>query len=593
LKETDSQESILNLVFQLLDHVSRKRLYQFVLLLGLTLVSSAAEVISLSAVVPFIGILTAPEQVFNNSFAVYLLSFVNLTPEDNLVLSFSVFFVIAAILAGVLRLLLLWGSIRLVTATGIDLSLSVYKKTLFQPYPVHVSRSSSEIISGITLKVGSSTGVLIAIVNIITSLLLFTAILATLLIIDPLIATMAVVFFGFIYLSIASMTRKKLRSNSGIINSEQSNVVKALQEGLGSIRDVLLDGTQAVYCSVFGQAINKLEKANRQNKFINQAPRYLIESLAMVLIALLTYLLSVQEGGLSASLPVLAALALGAQRILPLSQQLYTNWSTANGSHAVLKNVLELLNQPLPDISISTDRTPLKFEQFIKLEKVSFHYAESQNLVLDTISLEIPKGSRTGIVGATGSGKSTMMDLLMGLLEPVDGELLIDDISITKSNREMWQKNIAHVPQNIFLSDATIAENIALGVPVEEIDHERVKDAARQARIDEFIESKKEKYQSFVGERGVRLSGGQRQRIGIARALFKKATVLVFDEATSALDNDTELEVMRAIEKLDRKLTIIIIAHRVSTLQNCESIVKLKNGKIVENDTYSNFNKNN
>ena len=577
------------MVIRLLDHVSLKRRHQFVFLLVLTLVTSVAEVISLSAVVPFIGVLTAPEQAFSNPFPIQLLSFLNLSPEDDLVLPFTFFFVLASILAGVLRLLLLWASIRLVTATGIDLSLSVYKKTLFQPYPVHVSRSSSEIISGITLKVSSSTGVLIAFVNVITSLLLFTAILATLLIINPLIASMSVIFFGLTYLFIASITRRKLRSNSSIINSEQSNVVKALQEGLGSIRDVLLDGTQKVYCNIFGRAINNLEKANRQNKFINQSPRYLIESLAMVLISFLTYLLSLQEGGLNESLPVLAALALGAQRILPISQQLYVNWSTANGSHAVLKNVLDLLNQPIPQETAHLDQKQLQFEHTIELKNASFLYSENENLVLDNISITIPKGGRIGIVGATGSGKSTIMDLLMGLLEPVKGCLLIDGVTINQDNRIMWQKKIAHVPQNIFLSDASITENIALGVPPEEIDFERVKVAARQAKLEEFINSKTDKYNTFVGERGVRLSGGQRQRIGIARALYKNATVLVFDEATSALDSDTEAEVMKAIESLDRNLTVIIIAHRITTLKNCETIIELQNGKIVMQDSYPNF----
>ncbi len=580
---------MITLIRRLFEHVGQRRRFQFLLLLLLTLASSIAEVVSLSAVIPFIGVMTSPSTIFDNPIASSFFDYLGLGPGDDLVLVLTILFILAAVVAGSLRLLLLWGGIRLVTATGIDLSLSVYRKTLFQPYTVHISRSSSEIISGIALKVSATTGVLIAFVNVVTSSVLFTAILITLLLIDPVIATVAITFFGLTYVVIAFFCHKKLRTNSEIINHEQSNVVKALQEGLGSIRDVLLDGTQDVYCNIFGQAINRLETSNRQNKFINQAPRYFIEVLAMTLIALLTYSLSSREGGFADSLPVLAALALGAHRILPLCQQFYTNWSTAAGSHAVLENVIGLLEQPLPEEIDPIETAGLKFERSINLNSVSFSYGANSPLVLDDVNLLIRKGERLGIVGSTGSGKSTLMDLIMGLLEPSAGNLQIDDVILGESNRGLWQKQIAHVPQHIFLSDASVAENIALGIPADEIDMERVREAARQARISEFIESSEHQYLTQVGERGVRLSGGQRQRIGIARALYKKASVLVFDEATSALDNETEIEVMKAVESLDENLTIILIAHRISTLKNCERIIKLEAGRIVLEDSYANY----
>lgn len=295
----------------------------------------------------------------------------------------------------------------------------------------------------------------------------------------------------------------------------------------------------------------------------------------MVLIALLAYVLFQQSDGASKAIPVLGALALGAQRLLPVLQQAYGAWTSILGGQASLQDVLELLDQPLPDYANQPPVEPQSFQQQIRLNNISFRYSPHSPWVLENINLTIFKGGRVGIIGATGSGKSTLLDIVMGLLQPTNGELKIDDQVITTGNHRAWQAHIAHVPQAIFLADSSIEENIAFGVPKDQIDHERVKLAARQARIADIIETWPQQYKTFVGERGIRLSGGQRQRIGIARALYKRADVIIFDEATSALDNETEQAVMQAIEGLSENLTILIIAHRLTTLKNCTQIVEL------------------
>lgn len=567
------------LLLRLFRHINHRRRYQFMLLLGLTLVGSMAEVVSLGAVVPFIGILTQPEKVFEYPIIADVVHIFGITSPNDLVLPLTIAFSSAALVAGGLRLLMLWVGIRLVNATGADLSIDVYNRTLYQPYSVHVARSSSEIISGITQKVGSATSILISLVTLATSTALFLAILTTLLVINPMIASTAVLSFGLAYGIIAWKTRYKLRINSQCIAQQQTYVVKALQEGLGAIRDVLLDGTQSVYSNVYSKAIKQLQKANGENAFINQAPRFGMESVGMVLIASLAYVLSQQSGGIGKALPVLGALALGAQRLLPLLQQMYGNWAVVTGSQSSLVDVLKLLDQQQPDDARQSVSKPLAFQETISFENVCFRY-DDDSWVLEDINLTIAKGTRIGFVGITGSGKSTLLDLQMSLLEPTKGRILVDGEPINSENRHAWQSAIAHVPQSIFLADTTIAENIAFGVPVDEIDMDRVYQAAKQAQISGFIENSPEGYNAFVGERGIRLSGGQRQRIGIARALYKKASVLIFDEATSALDSDTEKEVMNAIENLNRDLTILIIAHRLSTLKNCDMIVRLDSGKI-------------
>lgn len=556
------------------------------MLLGLTALSALAEVVSLGAVLPFIGILTQPEKVFASPLLAGVVQALGIKSGAELVLPLTIGFALAALVAGALRLLLLWVSIRLGNVIGSDLSIEVYRRTLYQPYSVHIARSSSEIISGITQKVGTATSVLISVVAVITSTSLFVAIMATLLIIDPVVAIFAAASFGSAYGAIAWLTRRRLVYNSQCIAQEQTQVVKALQEGLGAIRDVLLDGAQNVYRDVYRKAILQLQRAGGENNFINQAPRYAMEALGMAFIAAFVLALSHRPGGVAAALPTLGMLALGAQRLLPLMQQLYGNWSVVAGSKAALADVMALLDQPLPAQAGQPEPEPLKLRDAIRFDNVGFRYGSNGPLVLDGINLTIPKGARVGFIGSTGSGKSTALDLLMGLLEPTQGQILVDGQPVSLQHQRAWQRSVAHVPQSIFLVDSTIAENIAFGIPPEQIDLERVRRAAKQARIAEFIESRPEAYSAIVGERGVRLSGGQRQRIGIARALYKQVSVLIFDEATSALDNETEQAVMQAIEGLSEDLTILIIAHRITTLKNCNVIIKLDGGKIAAHCTY-------
>jgi ATP-binding cassette subfamily B protein len=300
-----------------------------------------------------------------------------------------------------------------------------------------------------------------------------------------------------------------------------------------------------------------------------------MESIGMVIFAALALGMAHGSQGMITALPVLGALALGAQRLLPALQQGYAAWSGIIGYQSSTQEILELLDQPLPPEASQPLPAPLPFKKSIQFESVKFRYTSETPWALDNLSFNIPKGTRVGFVGKTGSGKSTCLDLLMGLLEPSSGQIMVDGTVLNQQNIRSWQRNIAHVPQSIYLADTSLAENIAFGVPFENIDMKRVKEATRQAHIADFIESSSQGYQALVGERGIRLSGGQRQRIGIARALYKQATVLVFDEATSALDHETEQAVMEAIEDLSADLTVLIIAHRLTTLKNCTQIIEL------------------
>ncbi len=579
--------SLAEILMRLWHHLSRRRQRQFGLLLGLMLVSAFAEVVSLGAVLPFLGILIAPDSVFNSPIGAHVTSAMGITSANQLVLPLTVIFATAALIAGVVRILLLWVNTRLAYASGADLGIEVYRRTLYQPYPVHVARNSSEVISGISIKVNRVVfEVLQPLLTLISSIVLLVAITLVLIVINPVVAIAATTGFGSIYVLITLLIKRRLESNGQRIAYEQTQVVKSLQEGLGGIRDVLLDGTQEVYCNTYRLADHALRRAQGNNMFIGSSPRFGIEALGMVLIAALAYGLSLQAGGIATALPVLGALALGAQRLLPALQQIYHTWASIAGGLASLVDALKLLDQPLPENVMQPVSAPLSFNNTIIFDDVRFRYSSDGPWVLNGLNLTIARGARVGIVGSTGSGKSTILDLLMGLLVPTEGKLLVDGQHISHNQIVAWQQMIAHVPQSIYLADASLAENIAFGVSPEHIDMQRVQHAARQAQIADFIEGRPEGYNALVGERGIRISGGQRQRIGIARALYKDANVLIFDEATSALDNTTEKLVMDAIKGLNRELTILLIAHRLSTVQNCDSIVELAHGQMVVQGTY-------
>lgn len=570
-----STQPIAQLLRRLWRHISPRRRGQLGLLLVLMILASFTEILSIGAVLPFLAILTDPARVFAHPSAQPLIQALGLTEPTQLLLPLTIAFGLAGLIAGAMRLLLLWASTRLSYAAGADLSISIYRRTLYQPYAVHVARNSSEIIDGISGKTGNAIYVISMTLGLINSSIMLIAILIALLSVDPVIALAAFGGFGLIYTSIVQLTRNRLLINSQITARESTYVIKSLQEGLGGIRDVLIDGSQDTYCQIYRNADHPLRRAQGNNLFIGQSPRYGMEALGMLLIAMLAYTLAKQPDGIAKAIPVLGALALGAQRLLPVLQQAYGSWSSIQGGRASLQDTLELLDQPLPDYADQPAAKPLTFRQQISLKQLSFRYSPQTPWVLKNLDLTMAKGSRVGFIGVTGSGKSTLLDIVMGLLQPTNGAIEVDGQPITLGNHRAWQAHIAHVPQAIFLADSTIEANIAFGVPKGQIDHERVRQAAQQAQISDIIESWPKQYQTFVGERGIRLSGGQRQRIGIARALYKQSDVIIFDEATSALDNETEQAVMRAIEALSDDLTVLIIAHRLTTLKNCTQIVEL------------------
>lgn len=575
------EQSLFGSLYRLWNHIDRLRRRQLKALLFLMVLTAITEVIGIGSILPFLSVLADPDLVFNSPHARPFVEFFNLTTSKQLLLPITLIFILSTLFSGLMRLFLLWAQTNLGQSICVDISTDYYRKTLYQPYSFHLNQNSSEVIAAITGKSSAiAHQILLPALTILSSLLLAIAIMATLLIIQPFIAISAFLGFGLIYVVVIKISKRILIRNSQCISEESVKVIKALQEGLGGIRDVLLDGTQDAYCKMYRNADFPMRRAYASIAIISTGPRYVIEAIGMILIAIFAYALAGNGSTYASVIPVLGALALGAQRLLPIMQQGYASWSSMRAGQASLNDVLIALDYSPPKHLTLSDTAKIPFHKNIALKNVSFKYGGDTPSVLNGIDLTIAKGSRVGFIGATGCGKSTLLDIIMGLLEPTGGRLFVDDAPILDTNCRQWQRRIAHVPQSIFLADTTVAENIAFGVPKNEINFERVRLAAEQAQIAVAIESWVDKYETLVGERGLRLSGGQRQRIGIARALYKEADVFVLDEATSALDNETEIAVVESMEALSSSLTFIIVAHRLTSLRNCDQIIELNKGAV-------------
>jgi len=553
---------------------SRRRKWQFFALLGLMLVATLLEVVSLGAVLPFLGILIDPERIFTMREIQPLIAFLQINKPSELIFPITAIFIVMVVFSAMMRLLLMYASIKFSFAIGADLGVEMFRRTLYQDYSIHISRNSSEIINGITRKTSTvAIGVVTPILTLITSLSLILGITTALFFISVKVALIAFLGFGFFYGCVIIFSKNRLINNGQCIADEGNRVIQILQEGLGGIRDVIIDNNQEFYCKLYRDSDLPYRLASGNNQFVSNSPRFIMEAAGMSLIAILAYFM-IQDGSSIGVVPVLGALALGAQRLLPALQLAYSSVTTILGSMPEFRDAIILLRQPLPIIENNQSDT-VPFDDELCLKNINFRHSDNLPYVFSNLNLKIKKGSCTGFIGVTGSGKTTLLDIVMMLLSPTSGEICVDSKVIDNSNKRLWQTNISHVPQTVYISDATIAENIAFGIPKEFIDQDRMKSAAKEAEISEMVSNLKDGYQTMVGENGLMISGGQRQRIGIARALYKQSSVLIFDEATSALDNQTEKRIMDTINNLDNDLTILIIAHRVTTLKQCDQIIDL------------------
>lgn len=546
------------------------------------IVGSVAELVSLASVVPFLTALSDPQAAREMWLVKPVLDLIS-PGEDKIILTISIGYALLVIVATLIRLFLLRFSNGVVFGIGYELGVGLYGSILHRDYEWHIKNNTSEVLGGLNKAQIAVQGYLLPLMNAAVALVLAFGLTITLLIIDTFLALIGAGSFALIYFLLAFSIRSKVSRFGKTIASATNRKIKEAQEGLGGIRDIILDSGQEHSLKNFSKIDKSLREAQAKNNFYANSPRLAIEGLGLVLMAIIV-MLSALESTLESILPVLGVLGIGAQKLLPLIQMIYQGWNATTLNRNSLHDVIKLTEVK----GKIYGEEYVEFNKNIVFSNVSFKYNDEPNSAgLTAINVEILKKEIIGIVGKTGSGKSTYVDILMGLLQCDSGEILIDGISLSRPSLVRgWRKKVAHVPQSIFLIDGTIKENIAFGSLESDVDFDKVVSSAKAAYIHHYIEELPQGYNTKVGERGVNLSGGQCQRIGIARALYKDADLLVLDEATSALDQKTENEVIQNILRLKSDLTIVMVAHRLETLRNCNRILQMEGGKLINTLTY-------
>lgn len=556
--------------------LSLQRRKQCLLTLVLALVTAAIEMASLALTYPWITALFAPGTIRSRGILRRAWSLLDptLDPHGYLV-GLTLLFGAAALLAGALRMTVMWVQIRLAYAISSDLSRAAFRTIINRPYEEHVSENSSIATSLITHQVEMVTrSTILPTIAIIVSGLIMAALLATIMMFASRLALYMFCGLAFAYTSVSLLSRGLVRRDSDAIPRNHAHLVKLVSESIGGIRDIIIDRQHSVFLREFDRVDRALRRAVANAQILIGVPRFGIEALGLVTVAALTYFALVSGREMTSVVPALGLLALSAQRMLPVMQSLYQSYVALRSSSGSNRKLLAMLDAPLPTHG-HTDSQSLPLGGNLVLDCVTYTYPSRTEPALRNVSFTVPQGMRVGVSGPTGSGKSTLLDLILDLLTPQLGRVTVGGVKLDAATRASWHAQVAHVPQDVFLIDASIAENIAFGSAVQDIDDDRLRDAAERAQILPEIMRLPGGFATLVGERGALLSGGQRQRIGIARALYKGGSVFVFDEATSALDPATEARVMTSLMALPGRPTIFIISHRPSVTAACDRFIAL------------------
>lgn len=579
-------------IYLLLKVLGRQRRIQFIGLLVLSLVSALAEVANLGALFPVLKLLANPQKSVESLGWVALP--LSQLSHQQLLLSLGACFLAVVVFSTILRVITIQIQLRLSSLIAADLGNQVFRAVLSKPFYWHLENNSSVVLGHLTKDVdqvfGSIQALLVIVVNLSIVLLLGISLLSF----APQVLLVSAPLLTLFYLITYRLTRAKLEVEGEQLTLNYEASLQVAQEALGGIRDIILDRSQYFFLESYASK-NRIYRLSSASINTNaQIPRYLIEGFVIILVVSTSLAFAIGGQSIEKQMPMLGILSLGAYRLLQPLQQCFGSFSFLKANQTSLYRLTPYLNAK-DNISTATtfkrasrDFLPPISSPIISFVDVSFRYSAETPLVLNQLSFSIRRGETIALVGSTGSGKSTCSDLILGLLAPTSGDIWVygnrlgDDLILMSE----WQSRVAHVPQSIYLTDASFASNIAFGIPTNKIDYELVRHVAKEARIANFIESSPNGFDTVVGERGVRLSGGQRQRIGIARALYKQADLLVLDEATSALDNITEKELMLTVDSLAASTTVLIVAHRLSTVKNCSRILLLDKGSIFSEGSY-------
>jgi ATP-binding cassette, subfamily B, bacterial PglK len=578
---------IIKQLFLLLTPLQRRNFYY---LQCLVIVMAIMEIVGVASIIPFMALIGDVSQLQEDSIFGNLFLASGITSEFKFVLIVGLIVLIMLIIASLTSIFTIWRLTKFSHNTGAELADRLYSHYLTQDWLFHASGNSSNLTKKIATETPRTTqGVIVQLMQMNAKVVLALFVTITIFIYDPKVAISGFLIFSSAYLIIFSLVQKRLQNNGKNISEVYQERFTLMNEGFGGIKDILLLGRDSDFIKRFKHSGQRMAYGLSNNAALAQAPRYLIELVAFgSIILLVIYLFISHNGDLGAILPSISVYAIASIKILPAFQQIYSSIADIRANFAAFESI----HKDLVDSSEALSLKAKKYEtipapkQQILIENVTFKYEAKDKPVLNGLHMDIPINSTVGIVGPSGSGKSTLIDILLGLIQPHEGHLKIDNIIIDNKNRRSWQNRIGFVAQSIFLSDRTFAENVAFGISKDQINFDRVKKALEMAHLDDLVDSLENGINTNVGERGVQLSGGQRQRIGIARALYHEADVLIFDEATSSLDGITEQMIMEAINKFSGQKTIILIAHRLKTVKDCDKLFFINNGQVTDSGTY-------
>jgi ABC-type multidrug transport system fused ATPase/permease subunit len=577
-------------LFNLLTSQQRKSFYalQFLIIL-----MSFFEILGIVSIIPFMSLVGDMSQLENGSMIaqVYTASGIQSSSSFVLILGFGVLFML--FLSAGICMFTTWRISMFATEVGAQISARLYSYYLYQDWLFHTSGSIASFTKKITNESSRVSSGIIVPLLIMNSRILFTlAIIISFFVYDPTVGIIGFLIFSLAYFILFKLVRVRLYENGQNVSSQNERRFSLINESLGSIKEILVLGRQQKFINLFNQSSKVLAYSLGANQAYGLTPKFIIELLAFSsMIILLLYLLGLHEGSLGLILPVITVYALATFKLLPALQQIYVSVSSIKGNIAAFESIQGDLFKSLEAASDqeNSDTSYLNLKEYISLKDIEFTYPKKNLPTLKKIRMSFPAKSITAIVGASGSGKSTLINIILGLLVPQKGHLMIDGEPLNKTNMRSWQNNIGFVTQNIFLSDGTIAQNIAFGIPEEQIDHKRILDCIELACLSNMIDRLELGINTQVGEDGVKISGGQRQRIAIARALYQNSDILIFDEATSSLDGVTEEIILDTIEELKKEKTIIMIAHRLKAIKRCDEIYIMENGEFVGHGTYQNL----
>lgn len=572
---------------KLLQLFNKKEKKKFLILFFMMIVAAIFETVGIGMIVPFVGIVTNPDIIQEQAILSSIYKLFNFESTTAFIILSVGLLLTVFILKNLYLLLFNYAQLRVVLNQQVKLSKELFQEYLTKPYFFHLQRNTADLLRNVNGEVPKVfQGIIMSAFQLLTEILVIVCILALLLMTAPVATITATVLLGGSVILFFSFLRKKI-SNLG---EEQQRVsgtmIKWVNQGLGASKEVKVSGKEGFFINAYtGQSQIKANNS-RYMKMLELIPRLFIETL-LVSIVLITMLIIVFQGTSASQLvSTMALFAMAAFRLMPSITRVVALVTTIRYSQPALDVIYEDLfmnkdtSEAIKRNSVIINKGEKVFKDSIELQGVSFRYPEQKGHSVRDISLTIPIGQSVAFIGESGAGKTTLVDIILGLFKPEQGNILIDGKDL-HSQKLMWQQKIGYIPQSIFLSDDTIRGNIAFGIEEEQIDDKEVWRALEQAQLKEFVEGLPNQLETSVGERGVRLSGGQRQRIGIARALYHNPEILFMDEATSALDNETEKEIMKAIDGLKGEKTLIIIAHRLSTIENCDTVFKIKDGHLI------------